>query len=76
LHANDGINILGPPYGSPEFIEEYMQKKLVKHEQLLDFISVVAKMGYSREAHKTLKGSALPKLTHVEKSVPKDDAST
>jgi hypothetical protein len=47
----------------------------VKHEQLLDFISVVAKMGSSREAHKMLIGSAVPRLTHIAKSVPKDDAS-
>ena len=48
----------------------------MKHEQLLDFISVVAKIGFSREAHKMLIGSAVPRLTHIVKSVPKDDAST
>ena len=53
-----------------------MQRKLAKHEQLLDFISVVAKMGFSKEAHKMLIGSAVPRLTHIVKSVPKDDAST
>jgi len=29
---NDGINILGTPYGSPKFVEEYLQRKLAKHE--------------------------------------------
>ncbi len=50
--------------------------QISKYEQLLDFISVVAKMGFSREAHKMLIGSAVPRLTHIAKSVPKDDAST
>jgi hypothetical protein len=59
-HANDGIGILGTPYGSPEFVEEYLQKKLGKHEQLLDFITIVAKMGYSREVHKMLTGYSVP----------------
>jgi len=53
------------PYGSPEFVEEYMQRKLAKHELLLEFNLVVAKMGFSREAHKMLIGSAVPRLTHI-----------
>jgi hypothetical protein len=64
------------PYGSPEFVEEYLQRKLAKHEQLLDFILVVAKMGFSREAYKMLIDSMVPGLTHIVKYVPKDDAST
>ena len=43
--ANDGIDILGTHCGSPEFVEEYLQNKLEKHAQLLDFITIVAKMG-------------------------------
>jgi len=73
--TNDGINIFGTPYGSPELVEEYLQRKLAKHEQLLDFISAVTKMGFSREAHKMLIGSTVPMLTQIVKSVPKDDAS-
>jgi hypothetical protein len=57
-HAIDGIDILGAPYGSPEFVEKYLHKKLRKHEQPLDFITFVAKMEYSKEAHKMLTGSA------------------
>jgi hypothetical protein len=75
LPTNDGINIIGTPYGSPEFVEEYLQRKLAKHEQLLDFISDVAKMGFSRETHKMLTGFAVPRFTHIAKSV-KDDASS
>jgi hypothetical protein len=76
LPANDGINILGTPYGSPEFVEECLQNKLGKHDQLLSFITDVSKMGVSRESHKMLIGSAVPRLTHIVKSVPKDTSST
>jgi hypothetical protein len=72
---NDGINILGTPYGSPKFIEDYL-KKLVKNEQLLSFIKDVARMGFPRESHKMLTGSATPRLSHVLKSISKDQTST
>jgi hypothetical protein len=48
---NDGIGMMGMPYGSPKFVEDYLNNKLVKHKHLLSFIKDVAKMGYSREAH-------------------------
>jgi hypothetical protein len=64
------------PYGYPEIVEKYLQKKLRKHEQPLDFISIVANMRYSREAHKMLMCLAVPRLTHIVKSVSKDDAAT
>jgi hypothetical protein len=73
---NDGVNIIGTPLGSPTFVEEYLYKKLVKHKLLLSFIVDVANMGFSRESHKMLSGSAVPRLTHILKSVPKDEAST
>ncbi len=72
----DGINILGTPLGSPAFVEQYLQEKLAKHKTLLNFIKNVAKAGFSREAHKMLTTADVPRLTHVLKSVPKDDAST
>jgi ketopantoate hydroxymethyltransferase len=50
----DGIDILGTPYGSPEFVEAYLNDKLIKHKELLSFIKDVAKMGYPREAHMML----------------------
>jgi hypothetical protein len=46
-----------------------------KHEQLMAFIVGVAEMGFSREAHRMLTGSAVPRLTHILKSVPMDHAS-
>ena len=73
--TNNGIDILGTPYDSPVFVEEYLHRKLAKHARLLDFISVVAKMGYSREAHKMLIGFAVHRLIHIVKSMPKDDGS-
>jgi hypothetical protein len=69
---NDGINIIGTPLGSPEFIKQYLQGK---HTLLLDFITDVAKMGFSRHAHKMLTRTAIPRLSHVLKSVPKDASS-
>ena len=72
---NDGINILGTPLGSPAFIKQYLQGKLEKHTLLLDFITDVAKMGFSRRAHKMLTGAIIPRLSHVLKSVPKDVSS-
>jgi hypothetical protein len=63
---------MGTPLGSPAFVEEYLHKKLEKHTLLLSFIVDVAEMGFSREAHKILTGSAVPRLTHILKSVPKD----
>ena len=70
------MNILGTPLGSLAFVEEYLYKKLEKHKLLLSFIVDVAESGFSREAHKMLTGSAVPRLTHILKSVPKDQAST
>ncbi len=73
--ANDGVNILGTPSGSPTFVKEYLQKKINKHQAILSFITDVVKLGHSREAHKMLTWSAVPRFTHVLKSVPKDEAS-
>ena len=39
-------------------------------------MDVVAEMGFSREAHRMLTGSAVPRVTHILKSVSKDHAST
>ncbi len=72
---NDGINILSTPLGSPTCVEEYLNKKLVKHNSLLFFIVDASKMGFPRKTHKMLTGSFVPRLTHILKSVPKDTAS-
>jgi hypothetical protein len=57
-------------------VKQFLHSKLEKHRLLLSFIEDVAKVRYSREAHKMLTGSAIPRLTHVLKSVPKDASST
>jgi hypothetical protein len=69
LLANDGINILGTPYGSPEFVEEYLQNKQGKHEQLLSFITYVSMMGFSRESHKMLIGSICSPSTNPHREI-------
>ena len=51
---NDGINILGTSLGSLEFVKEYLQGKLDKHNILREFIVDVDNMGFSREAHTML----------------------
>ena len=48
----------------------------MKHTLLLSFIEDVAKVGFPREAHKMLTSSAVPRLTHILKYVPKNDSST
>ena len=62
--------------GSSAFVEEHLHKKLDKHKLLLSFIVDVANVGFSRESHRMLSGSAVPRLTHILKSVPRDEAST
>jgi hypothetical protein len=72
LPENDGVNILGTPLESLAFVEESLHKKIEKHKLLMSFFVDVAKMGFSRESHKMLIGSAVPRLTHILKSIPKD----
>ena len=73
---SDKINILWTPLGSPAFVEHFLHNKLEKHRLPLSFIEDFAKVGYSREAHKMLTDFAVPRLTHVLKSIPKDTSST
>jgi hypothetical protein len=72
---NDRVYILGTPIGSRKFVGDYLQKKLVKHSQALSFITDVAKIACVREAPKMLLGSAMPRLSHILKSIPKDSSS-
>ena len=46
----DGINILGTPLGSSDFLESYLFGKGIKHRQLLTFIQEVVEAGFPREA--------------------------
>jgi hypothetical protein len=66
------MNIMGTPLGMPASIEEYIQSKLQKHKLMMAFIMDVAKMGFSRETHKMITGSAVPRLIHIIKSIPKN----
>jgi len=43
-------------------VKQYLREKLEKHKILLTFIEKVTKVGFSREAHKMLKGSAILRL--------------
>ena len=70
--TNDGINVMGTPLGSPEFIEAYLFGKGVKHRQLLSFIQDVAAAGFPREAVAMLTGAAGHRLTHLLKSIQKN----
>jgi len=69
----DGINVLGTPLGSPDFIDSYLFGKGIKHRQLLTFIQEVATAGYPREALSMLTGAACPRLTHILKSTVKNE---
>jgi hypothetical protein len=70
--TDDGINILGTPLGSPEFIESYLFGKGIKHRKLLSFIQDVAAAGFPREAAAMLTGAAGQRLTHLLKSIRKN----
>jgi hypothetical protein len=71
----NGVNILGTPMGSPAFVSSYLQGKGLKHHLLLRFIKDVASAGYPREAELMLKGAAVPRLSHILRSIQKDQHS-
>ncbi len=54
---DDGINILGTPLGSLEFIEAYLFGKGLKQRQLLSFIHDVAVTWFPREVVGMLTGA-------------------
>jgi hypothetical protein len=70
--TNDGINVLGTPLGSPEFIESYLFGKGIKHGQLLSFMEDVAAAGFPREAVAMLTEDVGHRLTHLLKSIHKN----
>jgi hypothetical protein len=71
----NGVNILETPLGSPTFISSYLRGKGLKHLLLLQFIKDVALAGYPREAELMLKGAAIPRLSHILRSVQKNQHS-
>jgi len=69
---DNGVNILGTPWGSNSFVTSYLRGKELKHHLLLRFIKNVAAAGFPREAEDMLKGAAVPRLSHIPKSVQKN----
>ena len=70
---DNGVNILGTPLGSSSFVSDYVRGKGLKHLLLLRFIKDVAAAGFPREAEQMLKGAAMPRLSHIFKSVQKNN---
>jgi hypothetical protein len=70
-----GVNILGAPLGSNSFVAGYLRGKGLKHLLLLRFIKGVAAAGFPREAEQMLKGAVVPRLSHILKSVQKNNNS-
>ena len=73
---DDRVNIHGIPLGSPDFKTEYLSGKGLKHKLLLGFIKEVADACFQREAVDMLKGAAIPRLSHILKSIQKNANST
>jgi hypothetical protein len=71
----NGVNILDTPLGSGSFVSDYLRGKGLKHLLLLRFIKEVANAGFPREAEQMLKGAAVPRLSHILKSVQKNTNS-
>jgi hypothetical protein len=65
------VNILGTPLGTPAFVSSYPKGKGLKHLLLLRFIRDVASTGFPRETELVLKGAAVPRLSHILRSVHK-----
>ena len=71
----DGINVLGTPLGSPDFIESYLLGKGIKHRHLLTFIQEVAEDGFPREVVAMLTGAAGPRLIQLLKFVERNSST-
>jgi hypothetical protein len=71
--ADDGVNLLGTPLSSPEFVESYLKGKGHKQGKLVEFVKEVAAAGFPREAVAMLTGAGVPRLTHILKTIAKDD---
>ncbi len=66
------MNVLRTPMGSSSFVSGYLRGKGLTHLILLRFIMDVAAAGFPREAEQMLKGDAVPRLSHILKSVQKN----
>ena len=65
----NGVNILGTLLGTPAFISSYLQGKGLKHLLLLRFIRDMASSGFPREAELMIKGTAVPRMSQILRSV-------
>ena len=70
---DNGVNILGAPMGSSSFVSGYLRCKGLKHLLLLRFIKDVAVAGFPRETGQMLKGVVVSRLSHIPKSVQKNN---
>ena len=75
VNGVNGVNILGTPLGPSSFVSEYLRGKGLKHLLLLRVIKDVANAGFPREAKHMLKGADVPRLSHILKSVQKNNHS-
>ena len=64
---DDGINVMGTPLETPEFIDSYLFGKGIKHRQWLTFIQEAALAGNPREPIAMLTGAVCSRLTHILK---------
>ena len=71
----DGVNILGNPMCSNLFVSSYLPGKGLKHRLLLQFIQDVATAGFLREAEHMLKRAAVLRLSHILRSIQKNQHS-
>jgi hypothetical protein len=71
----DKVNIMGTPLGSKLFVSSYLQGKGMKHRLLLQFIKYVAAAGFPREAEHMRTGAAVPRLSHLLRSVKMNHAT-
>ncbi len=71
----DGVNIMGIPFGSNLFVSSYLQGKGLKNCLLLHFIQDVAAASFLRETDHMLKVAAIPRLSHILRSVQKNKCS-
>ena len=73
LKKENGVNILGNPLGSTSFVSGYLRCKGLKHLILLRFIKDVEAAGFPRKAEQRIKGAAMPRLSHIMKSMQKNN---
>jgi hypothetical protein len=71
LQEENGDNILGTSLLSNSFVTAYLRGKRLKHHLLLRFINNGAAARFPREAEQMLKGAAVPRLSHILRSVQK-----